>query len=74
MSDFPWSDYGRSYRAIFDATQAIASVKTDLTKLEFEWNENGTLKTLKAHKNATLLFTLIFDWNADGTLKSISRS
>jgi len=74
MSDFSWSDYARAYKAIFDATQAIASVTTDLTKLEFTWNPDGTLATLKAHKGAKLLYTLSFSWNADGTLESVSRS
>jgi len=74
MSDFSWSDYGRAYKAIFDAAQTIGSVVTDLTKLEFTWNANGILQTLKAYKGETLIYTLTFDWNPDGTLRSISRT
>jgi len=74
MNEVPWGQYERAYKAIFDATQAIASVITDLTKLEFTWNVNGTVATLKAYKGAELLYTLAFTWNADGTLQSISRS
>jgi len=74
MSNFSWSDYAKAYKAIFDATQAIASVTTDLTKLEFTWNADGTLATLKAYKVAILLYTLTFTWNADGTLQSVTRS
>ena len=69
-----WSRYDEAYKAIFDASQAIASVKTDLTKLEFTWNADGTLQTLKAYKGSDLLYTLSFNWNADGTLQSITRS
>jgi len=74
VSEFSWSDYAKAYKAIFDATQAIASVSTDLSKLELTWNPDGTLATLKAFKGAELLYTLTFTWNADGTLQSTSRS
>ena len=69
-----WSHYDEAYRAIFDAAQALASVKTDLTRLEFTWNPDGTLNTLKAYKGSEALYTLIFAWNTDGTLQSITRS
>lgn len=68
-----WSDYGAAYKYIFDAMQAIASLETDLTKLEFSWNADGTLATLKAFKGSEALYTLSFTWNADGTLQSITR-
>jgi len=63
-----------AYKAIFDASQAIASVETDLTKLEFSWNVDGTLQTLKAYKGSEVVYTLTFDWNPDNTLQSITRS
>ncbi len=69
-----WSHYDEAYKAIFDAAQALASVKTDLTKLEFTWNADGTLATLKAFKGSEVLYTLAFAWNADGTLQSVTRS
>jgi len=69
-----WSDYARAYKAIFDAAQGIASVTTDVTKLEFTWNPDGSLATLKAKRGDIVLYTLIFEWNPDGTLKSISRT
>jgi len=69
-----WSHYDEAYKAIFNATQALASVKTDLTKLEFTWNADGTIATLKAFKGSEALYTLTFVWNADGTLQSIARS
>ncbi len=68
-----WSNYAQAYKAIFDAAQSIASITTELTKLEFTWNADGTLETLRAYKGGEILYTLSFDWNADGTLKSISR-
>ena len=69
-----WSHYDEAYKAIFDAAQALTSIKTDLTKLEFTWNADGTLSTLKAFKGSEVLYTLAFTWNADGTLQSITRS
>jgi len=69
-----WSNYAQAYKTIFDAAQAIASVITDLTKLEFTWNADGTLATLKAYKSENLIYTLTFAWNPYGTLQSISRS
>lgn len=69
-----WSNYAQAYKAIFDATQAIASIKTDLTELDFTWNADGTLATLKAYKGEALLYTLTFEWNMDGTLKSVTRT
>jgi hypothetical protein len=74
MPEPTWSRYDEAYKAIYDATQAIASVSTSITKLEFTWNQDGTLNTLKAFKGTDTLYTLIIEWNADGTLKSISRS
>jgi len=74
MSDFSWSDYGRAYKAIFDAQQDIASVATDIDKVELTKNADGTIATLKKYKGATLLFTLTFTYFADGSLQSISRS
>jgi len=69
-----WNHYDEAYKAIFDAAQAISSVKTDLTKLEFTWNADGNLNTLTAKKGTETLFTLTFAWNADGALQSITRS
>jgi len=69
-----WDHYDEAYKAIFDAAQAMTSVKTDLTRLEFNWDANGNLSTLTAKKGAETLFTLTFAWNADGTLQSITRS
>lgn len=74
MSDVRWGVQPDANKAIFDAIQDIGSIITDLTKLEFEWNTDGTLKTLKAYKAADLLYTLSFTWNADATLQSVSRS
>jgi hypothetical protein len=44
-----------------------------ITKLEFAWNADGTLVTLKAYESPTLLFTISLSWNVDGTLKEVSR-
>jgi hypothetical protein len=72
-----------SYGRYEEAFKAIHSALCDLmappsgkriTKLEFAWNADGTLVTLKAYESATLLFTLCFSWNADGSLKEVSRS
>jgi len=74
LSGVRWGVQPDANKAIFDAIQGIASLTTDLTKLEFEWNADGSVKTLKAYKATDLLYTLSFAWNPDGTLQSVTRS
>jgi hypothetical protein len=71
-----------SYGRYEEAFKAIHSALFDLmappsgkriTKLEFAWNTDGTLATLKAYESPTLLFTISLSWNVDGTLKEVSR-
>jgi hypothetical protein len=72
-----------SYGRYEEAFKAIHSALCDLmappsgkriTRLEFSWNADGTLATLKAYESVALLFTLSFSWNADGTLREVNRS
>jgi hypothetical protein len=43
------------------------------TKLSFNWNVDGTLKSVLFYQVSELLFTLTFVWNLDGTLNEVSR-
>jgi membrane protein involved in colicin uptake len=46
-----------------------------ICKLEFTWNPDGTIATIKFFgENNELLFTLSFIWNPDGTLQSVART
>jgi hypothetical protein len=45
-----------------------------ITKIEYTWNADDTLATLKAYEGVTLLFTLTYSWNEDKTLKEIVRT
>jgi hypothetical protein len=68
--------YEEAFKAIHSALCDLMAPQTGkrITKLEFTWNTDGTLATLKASENTTTLFTLTFYWNADGTLKEVSRT
>jgi hypothetical protein len=45
-----------------------------ITKIEYTWNADDTLATLKAYDDITLLFTLAYSYNDDKTLKEIVRT
>lgn len=72
----PYWRYEEAFRAIHSALSSLTapSAGQKVTKLEFTWNVDGSLATLEAYDNATLLFTLSFSWNIDGTLKEVSRT
>ncbi len=72
----PYGRYEEAFKAIHSALCDLMAPPTGrrITKLEFAWNVNGTLATLKAYEVAMLLFTLSFLWNADGTLREVSRN
>jgi len=72
----PYWRYEESFKAIHSALSDLMAPPSGqkITKLDFTWNVNGTLATLKAYNGAVLLFTLTFDWNADGTLKEVDRA
>jgi len=77
MSKVIWGRYEQAYEAIHNAIlSSIASAPEGkkVTKIEFEWNTDKTLKTLKALQDGEVLFALTFEWNPNGTLKSISRT
>ena len=77
MSDtVPYGRYEEAFKAIHSALCDLMAPPTGkrITKLEFTWNMDGTLATLKASENATMLFTLSFSWNVNGTLKEVSRT
>ena len=46
----------------------------EVTKIEFTWNPDGTVETIKYLEDSTELFTLTFAWNPNGTVQSITRS
>jgi hypothetical protein len=68
--------YEEAFKAIHSALSDLMAPPSGkkVTKLDFAWNPNGTLATLKTYDIDELLFTLIFSWNADGTLESVTRS
>lgn len=72
----PYGRYEEAFKAIHSALSQITAPPSGkrITKLAFTWNSDGTLATLKAHEDETLLFILSFTWNADGTLKEVIRS
>jgi hypothetical protein len=77
MSDtVPYGRYEEAFKAIHSALCDLMAPPTGkrITKLDFTWNADGTLATLKASENATLLFTLSFSWNMNGTLREVSRT
>jgi hypothetical protein len=72
----PYGRYEESFKAIHSALSDLMAPPSGkrLTKIEFSWNPEGTLATLKAYESTTLLFTLNFSWNVDGTLKEVNRT
>ena len=45
-----------------------------ITKVEFTYNTDKDVETLKAYQNSTLLFTLTFGYDAKKNITSIARS
>ncbi|MEM3617296.1 MAG: RHS repeat domain-containing protein [Candidatus Bathyarchaeia archaeon] len=45
-----------------------------ITKLEFSYDENGNLSTLKAYEGSELLFTLTLTYDSNQNLVSVTRS
>jgi hypothetical protein len=72
----PYGRYEEAFQAIHSALYGLMapSPGKKITKLEFVWNADGSLATLKAYDADALLFTLNFGWNVDGTLKGVSRT
>ncbi|HEY4674477.1 MAG TPA: hypothetical protein VIH48_00310 [Candidatus Bathyarchaeia archaeon] len=76
-AEYPWSQYEKAYKRIHDAVLSqltSAPFGKHVTKVSFEWNNDGSVKTAKAYEGDALLFTLTFAWNVDGTLSEVSRS
>ena len=77
MPEVIWGRYEQAYKAIHDAIlSGITSTPQGkrVTRIEFEWNADKSLKAIKAFQGEELLFTLNFAWSPDGTLKAISRT
>jgi len=77
MTKVIWGRYEQAYEAIHNAILSSLTSAPEgkkVTRIEFEWNTDKSLKTLKAFQNDELLFTLNFTWNPDGTLRIISRT
>jgi len=77
MSKVIWGRYEQAYEAIHNAILSSLTSAPEgkkVTRIEFEWNADKSLKTLKAFQNEELIFTLTFEWNPDGTLKKINRT
>ncbi|MGQ9506527.1 MAG: hypothetical protein ACUVTB_01550 [Candidatus Bathycorpusculaceae bacterium] len=72
----PYGRYEEAYKAIHSALSGLMAPPcgSKITKIEFTWNPDGTVQTLKVHDGESLLFTLSFTWNPDGTLKEVSRT
>lgn len=75
-SAVPYGRYEEAFKAIHSALSSLMAPPSGkrITKLDFDWNVDGTLATLKASEGASLLFTLSFAWNANGTLKEVCRT
>jgi len=46
---------------------------SEIQKLEFTYDANGKLQSIKFYSTKDLIFTLLFTWNDDGTLGKIER-
>lgn len=76
MTEVAYGQYAEAYKAIHSALSDIAAPPPGkkTTRMEFSWNLDGSVKTIKFYDSEELLFTLTFDWNPDGTLKTVDRS
>lgn len=72
----PYGRYEEAFRAIHSALYGLMTPMSGkkITKLEFTWNVDGSLATIKAYDGAAFLFTLSFSWNVDGSLREVSRT
>ena len=77
MSKVIWGRYEQAYEAIHNAILSSLTSAPEgkkVTRIEFEWNADKSLKTWKAFQNEELIFTHTFEWNPDGSLKAIDRT
>lgn len=72
-----WGDYGKAYKAIHDAiisNLATAPQGKKITKIEFTYDTDKDIETIKFYEDTTLLFTLTFGYDGDKNVTSITRS
>jgi hypothetical protein len=76
MSGVAYGRYEEAYRAIHSALSGLMAPPPGkhITRNEFVWNVDGTLRSLSAFQEGELLFVASFVWNVDGTLRSVART
>ncbi len=76
MSGVAYGRYEEAYRAIHSALSGLMAPPPGkhVTRNEFVWNVDGTLRSLAAYMADESLFTVTFVWNVDGTLRSVART
>jgi hypothetical protein len=76
LSGVAYGRYEEAYRAIHGALSGLMAPPPgrQITRNEFVWNVDGSLRSLAAYENDKLLFTIVFVFNVDGTLRSAART
>jgi hypothetical protein len=76
MSGVAYGRYEEAYRAIHGALSGLMAPPPGrhITRNEFVWNVDGSLRSLAAYENDEWLFTITFVFNVDGTLRSAART
>jgi len=75
MPEPTWSRYDEAYKAIHDKLPYdLRSQVQNCDKIEFAYDAEGDLFTLKFYDGANLLLTLTFNYDAEKKLTSIVRS
>lgn len=72
----PYGRYEEAFEAIHSALSSIMAPAPGkkVTRMDFSWNPDGSVASLKTFDGDDLLFTLTFSWNPDGSMKSVKRS
>lgn len=79
MSEVPWSQYDKAYKAIHDAIRSLITSAPEgkkITKIGFWEDADGNIRYIRFYDGETLLFTLAFSNAGEAASEtwSISRS
>ena len=70
-----WGRYAEAYKAIHDAIKGkITGTREPIDKIEFTYDVDGDIETIKFSVGASVKFTLTFGYDANKNLTSITRS
>jgi len=70
-----WGRYQEAYKAIHDAILGkITGTSEPIDKIDFTYNADGNVETVKFCVGASVKFTLTFGYDANKKLTSITRS